>query len=254
VKSNILPVYFRELKAIFYSPVAYLVLFAFYILSSWFWMSIVSYFAQASMRAMRQGGGGGVRLSELFSAFYGNTAVTFIFLLPLVSMRLFSEEKKSGTIEMLFTYPLSDLDILLGKFFASLTLLLAMLLPLLILPLGIRSATTMHWPSVAVGFGGRFRMGAAFLALSLFTSALTENQVVAAAMGFGSLLLLFVVGWMEGNVSGFVRELLNQLSVTNHFQDLAKGVVNLKDLSYFALLIFVSLFATLRVLESKKWR
>lgn len=254
MKSNILPVYFRELKSIFYSPVAYLVLFAFYMLSSWFWMSIVSYFAQMSAMMMQQQRGGGVRLSDMFSAFYGNTAVTFIFLLPLVSMRLFSEEKKSGTIEMLFTYPLSDLDILLGKFFASLTLLAVMIAPLIILPLGISSSTTLHWPSVAVGFGGLFLLGGSFLALSLFTSALTENQVVAAALGFGSLLLLFVMGWMEGNTSGFLRELLTQLSVMNHFQDMAKGVINLKDLSYFALLIFISLFATLRVLESKKWR
>ncbi len=251
MKSNISPIYFRELKSLFYSPVAYLALFAFYGLSGYFFVSIVSYFAQMSMMNMRQGG---VHLSDLFAAFHGNVAVTFIFLLPLVSMRMFSEEKKTGTIELLFTHPFSDLDILLGKYFASLTLLGAMLVPVALFPLLLSGAASLHWPSILTGFGGLFLVGAAFMAVGIFTSALTENQVVAAALGFGSILLLFLIGWMEASASGFAKDLLKQLSIMNHFQDMAKGVVNLRDLSYFMLLVFLSLFATLRVLESKKWR
>jgi ABC-2 type transport system permease protein len=112
----------------------------------------------------------------------------------------------------------------------------------------------LYWPSILIGFAGLFCIGAAFLAMGILTSALTENQVVAGALSFGGILLLFVLGWMQSNVSGFLRDLVQQLSIMNHFQDLAKGVINLRDLSYFALFIFVCLFSTLRVLESKKWR
>jgi len=171
-----------------------------------------------------------------------------------VSMRLFSEEKKTGTIETLFTYPFSDLDIVLGKWLASLTLLAAMLLPTLLWVAVIADKTSIPWAVFFCGLGGLFLVGACFLAAGLFTSALTENQVIAAALGFGSILFLFILGWMAGEASGWAKTVLEQVAIISHFQDLTKGVVNLKDLSYFILFTALMLFGTLRVLESKKWR
>lgn len=253
MKSNILPIYLRELKAIFYSPVAWLVLFAFYLLGGYFWAASVTAYANYSV--MMAGRGGEMKLVDyLIAPYAGNLTVTFIFLLPLVSMRLLSEEKKSGTIETLFTLPFSDLDIVLGKWFASLTLLAAMLIPTLIFPMIIADKTIMPWAVVFSGFGGLFLLGACFLAAGLFTSALTENQVVAAALGFGSILFLFILGWMAGEASGWTKTLLEQVAIMNHFQDLSKGVINLKDITYFTLFTVLMLFGTLRVLESKKWR
>src|SRR5258708_30902200 len=135
MKTNILPIYFRELKSIFYSTVAYMVLFAFYLLGGYFFASVVTAYANYSMMSAGRGGGDMKLMEYLVVPYMGNVAVTFIFILPLISMRAFSEEKKSGTIETLFTLPFSDLDILLGKYFATLSLLLAMLLPVYLLPL-----------------------------------------------------------------------------------------------------------------------
>jgi ABC-2 type transport system permease protein len=254
MKSNITPIYLRELKAIFYSPVAWLVLFAFYLLAGYFWAASVTAYASYSYMSAGRGGGDMRLMDYLISPYLGNLTVIFIFLLPLVSMRLLSEEKKTGTIESLFTWPFSDLDIVLGKWFASLTLLAAMLLPLLLFPLLIADKCAMPWAVVAAGFGGLFLLGGAFLAVGLFTSALTENQVIAAALGFGSLLFLFILGWMSNEVSGAPKALLEQLAIMNHFQNMSKGVLNLKDVSYFIFFTVLMLFGALRVLESKKWR
>ncbi len=133
MKTNVMPIYQRELKSIFYSPVAYMVLFAFFLLAGFFWyIGLVSY-GQASMEAAAMAqfrGQQDMKLVDMLVApFYGNVTITFMLLLPLVSMRQLSEERKMGTIETLFTYPFSDLDIVLGKWFASLTLLLALLIP-----------------------------------------------------------------------------------------------------------------------------
>jgi ABC-2 type transport system permease protein len=254
MKSNISPIYFRELKSLFYSPVAYLVLFAFYLLSGYFFASIVTAYANYSMMSAGRGGGDMKLLEYLFAPYLGNVAVTFIFILPLISMRAFSEEKKSGTIETLFTLPFSDLDILLGKYFASLTLLAAMLLPVFMFPLFIADKAALHWPAILSGFFGIFLVGATFISVGIFTSALTENQVISAALGFGTILLLFVLGWMESSASGFFKDLLQNLAIMTHFQEMSKGVIALKDVMYFVLFSGFSLFATLRILESKKWR
>lgn len=255
MKTNILPIYLRELKALFYSPVAWLVLFAFFLLGGYFWAASVTGYANYSMMAGMRGGGGDMKIVDyLIAPFFGNVTVTFIFLLPLVSMRLLSEEKKSGTFELLFTYPFSDLDIVLGKWFATLTLLAAMLIPTLCFPALIADKTSLPWAVILSGLAGLFLVGACFLAAGLFTSALTENQVIAAALGFGSILFLFIMGWMSGEASGWIKSVLEQVAIMSHFQDLTKGVINLKDISYFILFTVLLLFGTLRVLESKKWR
>ncbi|HTB21165.1 MAG TPA: ABC transporter permease [bacterium] len=255
MKSNLLPIYLREVRSLFYSPVAWLVLFAFYLLAGFFWASPLSQYAAYSLMAASRGGGSEMKLVDwLIAPYFGNVAVTFIFLLPLVSMRQFSEEKKSGTIEILFTWPFSDLDIVLGKWFASLTLLAAMLAPTLLNFVMIADKTALPWPVLASGFAGIFMVGACFLAVGLFTSALTENQVVAAALSFGTLLLLFILSWVEAQTSGLTKDLVGQLSIISHLQALTKGLVDLKDITYFVLFTVLMLFGTLRVLESKKWR
>lgn len=259
MRTNILPIYQRELKSIFYSPVAYLVLFAFYLLTCFFWYSGLAWYAKASIEAssMSQfmGGPREMKLVEMLVApFFGNVTVTFMLLLPLISMRQFSEEKKMGTIETLFTYPFSDLDIVLGKWFASLTLLAALMLPLLLFPALVADKTSMPWAVVFSGLVGLFLVGACYLAAGLFFSALTENQIVAAALSFGTLLFLFILGWMESLTSGWVKSLVESLTVINHFQGMTKGAISLKDLSYFIFFTFFCLFGTLRVLESKQWR
>ena len=252
--TNITPIYLREIKSLFYSPVAWLVLFAYYLLGGYFWAASVTAYANYSMMVAGRGGGDLKLVDYLLAPFAGNVTVTFIFLLPLVSMRLLSEEKKMGTIETLFTYPFSDLDIVLGKWFASLTLLCALLVPLLLFPALIADKASLPWGIVLSGLLGLFLVGAGYLAAGLFFSALTENQIVAAALSFGSLLFLFVLGWMESLSSGWIKDLVSNLTLLNHFQGMTKGMINLKDISYFIFFTVFCLFGTLRVLESKQWR
>jgi ABC-2 type transport system permease protein len=257
MKTNLLPIYLREVRSLFYSPVAWLVLFAFYVLGGFFWVSPLSHYASYSLMLAsgRMGGGQQMKLVDyLIAPYFGNLAVVFIFLLPLVSMRQLSEEKKSGTIEILFTWPFSDLDIVLGKWLASLTLLVAMLVPTLLNFVLIMDKAAMPWAVIASGMAGIFLVGACFLAVGLFTSSLTENQVVAAALSFGALLFLFILSWVEAETSGLTKELVGQLSIIGHLQSLTKGLLDLKDVSYFVLFTVLMLFGTLRVLESKKWR
>jgi ABC-2 type transport system permease protein len=254
---NLRPIYLRELKSTFYSPIAYLVLFCFLVASGYFWSTGALMYSNYSLRMLsqgRMGGGASMKLTEwLLAPYLGNMVVTFLFLLPFISMRAFSEEKKSGTIEMLFTYPFSDLDILLGKYLASLTLLALMIGLAALLPLTVADQASLPWASLTAGFCGLFLVGAAFLAVGTLTSTFSENQVVSGAIAFVTLLLLFVLDWVARG-GGALSSFFSELSVMSHFQDLSKGLVNLKDVTYFVFFIAFSLFATLRMLESKKWR
>jgi ABC-2 type transport system permease protein len=257
MKTNIAPIYLREIRSLFSSPIAYLVLGMFVFIASYFFGSIVSAYSNYCQQMMYRGGGQGAQfklMEYLFASFWGNLLVTFIFLLPLVSMRAFSEEKKSGTIEMLFTYPFSDIDILLGKYFAQLTLVGGMLLLITLHPLTLLGLASIHWPTVMVATLGLFLVCASFLALGTFTSVLSENQVVSSTLGFGSMLMLFVVDWVAKGTGGVISKVLGEVSVVGHFEAFSKGLVNIKDVSYFAIFIGFCLFGTLRVLESKKWR
>lgn len=257
MKTNIYPVYLRELKSLFFSPIAYIVLFMFALLAGYFFSSVTQFYSNYSMQAMAQqryGQAQPMKLMEyLFTPYLGNLAVTFLFLLPLVSMRFFSEEKKSGTIELLFTYPLSDLDILLGKYLAGVTFVASLVLVAAFYPLLLADLAPIQWGTLLLGLFGLGLVGSAFLALGTFTSTLSENQVIAASLGFGSLLLLFVLDWVAKS-AGALGGFLGQLSVMGHFNEMPRGNLNLSDLSYFIIFIAFCLFGTLRILESKKWR
>ncbi|HTB35338.1 MAG TPA: ABC transporter permease subunit [bacterium] len=253
MSSNITPIYLRELKSAFYSPVAWIVLAVYFLSGGFFWLAPVAQFARYS--AMYANRGADLKFGEMvLSPYFMNQVVMFIFLMPLVSMRLLSEEKRGGTIETLFTLPFSDLDIVLGKWFASLTLLAAMLAPTLVYMAYLVGETVIPWPVVATGFFGMFVLGGACLALGLLLSALTENQIIAGILGFVILLMLFVLNWIASLTSGVLKDVIDEVALSGHMQSLAKGLINLKDLSYFALFIVLMLFGTLRVLESKKWR
>jgi ABC-2 type transport system permease protein len=253
MRTNISPIFFRELRSLFYSPIAYIVTFVFLVVAGYFWMIMLGGYieAGAQMAARRQPM---LFQQYLIMGFVGNLTVTLLFVMPFLSMRFFAEEKRSGTIETLFTLPFSDVDILLGKYFSGLALLGMLVGIVAMYPVALASYADIHWPPVAMAYVGLFLVGALFLAIGTFCSSLTENQVVAAALTFGSCLMLFVLNWATQGETGFAMDVLTQIGVMEHFNDLGKGLVHMKDLTYFALFIGFLLFATLRVLESKKWR
>ncbi|MCE5271029.1 ABC transporter permease subunit [bacterium] len=244
------PVYKRELKSYFYSPIAYVVMLFFILLTGIFFMLFVSDFSMASMNQSPYGGGYNLNITmRVIRPLLGNMSVIMLFILPLITMKPFAEERKSGTIELLLTYPLTDLDVLLGKYLSALSLFVIMLGLTLIYPMFLYLHSQPETGTLASGYLGILLLAGSFIALGLFISSLTENQIIAAVATFAVLLTFwFMSFWSEGN------QILRHLSILEHFNNFAEGVIDTRDVIFYASFILLWLFLTLRVLESKKWR
>jgi ABC-2 type transport system permease protein len=190
----------------------------------------------------------------VYSPLFHNISIILLFLVPILTMRLFSEEKKSKTDELLYTSPVSISQIILGKYFASLFVLLVMLFLNSLLSVFVFTFGNPEVAPLLNGYLGLFLMGAAFMALGIFFSSLTENQIVAASLGFGFFLLFFVLNWASQFVSGIWRGVLNYLSFFQHFDDMTRGILDTTDIVYYLSLIFFGLFLTHSVIQSRRWR
>ena len=184
---------------------------------------------------------------------FNNMSVILLFFTPAMTMRLFAEEKKSGTIELLMTSPVKDTEVVLGKFLASLALLLIMLVftgvfPLLTAPFGEQDIGP-----IISGYLGLLLLGCAFLSVGVMISSMTKNQIVAALTSFGILLTLWVIGLLA-NRGGKISNFLSYLSLTGHFEDFSRGTVALKHAVYYLSFTLVCLFFTVKSVESSKWR
>lgn len=253
---NFWAVFKRELKVYFASPIAYAAITIFLIISGYFFFSTVSYYALATFQAMQN-----PRMMQTLTVadmvirpLFSNMGVIMLMMMPTITMRLFAEEKKSGTFELLFTFPIRDIEVLLGKYFAALAFFTVMLALtgfyiLILFFLGKSD------PGVVLScYLGLFLMGAAFIALGILISALTENQIVAAVVSFGLLLLLWVIGWATSLVGPTLGPVFEHISLVQHYQNFTKGVVETSDVVFYLSFIFFFIFMTLRVLESKRWR
>ncbi len=183
-----------------------------------------------------------------------NICIVVLLLIPMLTMRLYSEENKMGTLELLLTSPLSYFEIVFGKFFASLFVYVIMMLFSAIYLFIIISYGKIETGPVITSYLGLFLIGMAFLSIGNFTSTLTKNQVVAAVLGFGILLLFWILGWGAANTEGRMAGFLSALSITEHFDSFSKGVLTLKDIVYYLSFTFIGLFLTKASLESTKWR
>lgn len=250
-------IYLREMAAYLRSPIAYALWAGFLALTGYFFYSGVIYYALASMQAMNSALGG-VTLNVqdmLVAPLLGNMSVLLLLITPLLTMRLLSEEKRSGTLELLLSYPLGDPSVVLAKFLAALSTLALILAPTLAHMALLAWLGPLHWPAVLLGYLGLLLLGGAFIALGLVASALTENQIVAAIVAFAGLLILWMLRWAgalsQGDswLSG-----LQQLSLAVHFENMAKGLLDTADLAYFLLFIGFFLFVAIRALEAKRWK
>jgi ABC-2 type transport system permease protein len=183
-----------------------------------------------------------------------NMAIILLFLMPLMTMRLFSEEKRSGSIELLLTYPITDLGALLGKYLAAIFLLLVMLLGTASFPAVIAYLAQPDWGPFITGYLGLILMAGSFISMGMFISSLTENQIISAAVTFGASILFWVISWTSTFVQGPAGEVLKQLSILEHMETFNKGILSLSDLSFFILFILFFMFLTLRSLEAHRWR
>ncbi len=254
--SNILAIAHKELKSYFASPIAYIVIGFSAILFGWFFVNLLYYFDRMSLQAgIGQGGPETVNVNEmLISPLFLNVSVILLFTLPLVTMRTYAEEKRSGTIELLLTAPLTDIQIVVGKFLGGLVLYAAMLGVTVFHIAFLFAFGNPEWRPVATGYLGLLLMGGCFLSLGLFVSSLTKNQIVAGMITFALFLLFWVINWIASFTGPTTQAVINYLSITEHLNDFTRGVIDTKHLVYYLSFIAFSLFLTVRAVDSERWR
>ena len=259
---TVLAIFQKEMRAYFVSPIAYVVLTVFLVISGYFFYNILSIFIERSMFAMMQsqqygGPPPSIDVPALVTRnFFGVTSTVILFMLPMITMAALADEKRRGTMELLMTSPITNLQIVAGKFLASLAFFVFMLVPTM-LYMGlvvIYSTPRMGVGPVLSGYLGLLLLGGALIALGLFISSLTENQIVAATITFGAFLILWVIDLAGRSGGTALQEVLSYLSVLNHFEDFAKGVIVTSSLIIYSSLIFFGLFLTYRSVESVRWR
>jgi ABC-2 type transport system permease protein len=250
------PIFKKEMRLYFTSPTAYVVIAVFLVLAGYFFFAIFDFFTRASLQtAMNPQMGRDLNVTDMvLRPLFSNVSVILLLLMPLVTMRLFAEERRSGTIELLLTYPVRDGAVLLGKFLAALVLYVIMLVLTLLYPGLLLSFARPEWGPILTGYIGLLLLGAAFIAAGLFASSLTENQIVAAMTTFGILLIFWVIGWSADTVGGAAGRVLSHLSLTEHFDNFGKGVLDTRDIIYYVTFIAFALFLTLRSLEARRWK
>ncbi len=234
---NVLILASKELKSYFVSPVAYVILGAYLVASGFFFWYYLAASQEASMRYV-----------------FGTLSFVLLLLSPLLTMRLLSEEQRTGTIEILLTGPIRDIELVLGKFLFSLIFLIVMLGLTLYYPLLLSQFGQPDAGPIYAGYLGVFLFGASFLAIGLLMSSLTQNQIIAAVLTFITLIILWTIDGASNFFGGTGAEVVQYLSMTRHMADFSKGVIATKDIIYFLSLVAVGLFLTARSLETRRWR
>jgi len=245
----------KELRSYFVSPIAYLLLTMFALIFAFFFWNVLGYFVYLGVESQMRGEMFPMNLNEeVIRPLVSNVSVIGLFFIPLITMRLFAEEKRNGTIELLVTSPIRDTEVILGKWLASL-FLYAMFLVLTALNfVWLFKYGNPDWKPLAVAYLGLLLQAGALLAIGTFISTLTRNQIVAGAATFGVCLLLWVLEWVSGYESATWAQMLAYLSVLTHFEPFAKGLLSLKDAVYYISAIILGLFLTARSMESLRWR
>jgi len=243
------------MKAYFVSPIAYVVLTVFLFLSGVFFFSMLTYAIQSSMMQGQYGTMQPMDIPGMVSrSFFGTTSVVLLFMIPMLTMGLFAEERRRGTIELLLTTPVGNFQAMLGKYLACLTFLLIMFLGSGLTISALFIYGDPEWKPILGGFLGLFLYGAALLSIGLFISTLTENQIVSVVITFGVILVLWLVDSFASGAIGMTREVLSYLSVIGHLDDFIKGVIDTSHVIFYVTFAFVGLFLTYRSLESMRWK
>jgi ABC-2 type transport system permease protein len=253
--NNVLAIAHREIKAYFGSPIAYIVMGVFAVLFGYFYYILLVFFDRQSMQMAGMGGPQAVNINEqMIRPVFLNSSVILLFVLPLITMRTYAEEKRSGTIELLLTAPLTDFEIIMGKFLGAMTLYAAML-GLTLIHIGMLFAFgDPEWRPIATAYLGMLLMGGCFIAVGLLISSLTKNQIVAGMVTFAVFLLLWVINWGSSFAGPTMQSVLNYLSITGHLDDFTNGVLDTRHLVYYLSFITFGLFLTARSVDTERWR
>jgi ABC-2 type transport system permease protein len=245
----------KDLIIFFRSPLAYIILFCFLLISGYFFTMSVSYYEMISIQISQNPGITDFNPNDvLIAPLLQNAGVILLFFLPLLTMRAFSEEKKSGAFELLMSYPLRECDLVLGKLLA-LAVFLAVAVGLhAVSPLLLMSMVEVEPLPILTGYVGFFLLAMSFASLGVFFSSLTENQIVAAVLSFAGLLMLWLFSWLKEIAPGGAGAVFSALSPMSHLDGFAKGVVNVADLTYYITFLAGFFWLTVLSLENQRWR
>jgi ABC-2 type transport system permease protein len=245
----------KELSSYFRSPIAYGVMCFFALITGFFFYAFVKSFLQQSLQMTMMGQSVPLNVNEwVVRNFLNNMSVVGLFIIPMITMRLFAEEKRTGTIELLVTSPLRDFEIILGKWLAAFTLYMTILGISMLNMLVLFAYGNPDWRPMAIGYLGLILQGGCLLSIGTFISTATRNQIVAGVATFGVCLLLWVLDWVSQFESSRLFTVISYLSVTSHLESFMRGVLDTKDAVYYLSMIVFGLFLTARSMESIRWR
>ena len=245
----------KELRSYFVSPVAYLLLTMFAVIFGFFFWNSLGYFIFMGMEAQLRDEPTPMNVNEqIIRPLLANLSVVGLFFIPIITMRLFAEEKRTGTIELLVTSPIRDGEIILGKWLAAVLLYLSMMLFSGLSFVYLFRYGNPDWKPLLIGYLGLLLQAGALLAVGTFISTLTRNQIIAGAATFGICLLLWVLEWVSGFETATWARVLAYFSVIAHFESFAKGLIDTKDVVFYLSMTLLALFFTARSMESMRWR
>ncbi len=252
-----LPVYKREIKAYLQSPVIYVLAGIFFFLTGYFSLGMIIEFANTygdySMRQMY--GMRDMNVTEwVIRGFFSLINFLMLFLIPLLTMRLIAEERKSWTFEVLVTCPVRDGEILWAKFLSAFTMILTLLAICIIYPLIVEKFSKPEWHVIWAGYLGILLTVVAYLSFGVFASSVTENQIIAAFMSFAGLLFFYLVGDVTSSQEGWTGALASAISIRQHSLGFERGVIELKDVFYFLAFAGFFLFLSLEALKVRRWK
>lgn len=226
----------KELRGFLLSPLAYVLLAVILGLGGYFFAIFLLITGVASM-----------------NGFFSNMGVVLIFIAPVLTMRLLAEEQQRGTMELLMTTPISITQVVLGKFFAAVVVFALALVISLIYVLILLNFGKPEIGPIMTSYLGFLLLGATYLAVGLFASSLTDSQMVAGVVGFGILLVFWVVGWVAGTIPGVAGQVAGAISILDHNSDFIKGVVDTTHIVYYLSMIVAFLYLTVRMVERRTW-
>jgi ABC-2 type transport system permease protein len=254
--SRLWALYKKEMRTYFTSPVAYAILTIFLIISGFFFINIVITYSNMSMQfgSFPQAQSYLNIGQSVLRALFANLAVIMLFFIPILTMRLISEEKHSGTLKLLLSYPIRDGEVLLGKFLAVVTILLIMYLLTFPYVVFLFVYSSPEIGPFITNYLGILLLGTAFISLGIFASAVTERQVVAAVISFGALIMFWVINWIEDKANPLLSKILEDISIFTHMENFTRGIINTHDIVYYFLFTGLFLFLALMALQSRTWR
>jgi ABC-2 type transport system permease protein len=257
---NIWTIARKELNSYFRSPIAYSVLAVFAVIFGYFFYTILSMFlvqtlTRAQMAQMYGQNMPPANVNDMvIRPLLLNMSVICLFLVPMITMRLFAEEKKTGTIELLMTSPVTEVQLILGKFWAALMLYASMLGMTLLYILVLFRYGYPDWRPLVAGYLGQLLLGCCFLSIGLLFATFTRNQLIAGSLTFFVLLLLWILDWSSDYSGNWWVQIAHYVSLTPHTENFSKGVIDLKDTVYYLSVIALGLFFSVRSVESVRWR